>query len=166
MAVGAGSVPAGYSGTPLARKLGLKENHRVLLVGAPDGWTVEDLPAGVRVERTGVRGTPAARRVEGADVVVAFFREGAAMDATVPALAPRLRPGATLWVAWPRRAAGHSSDITDNAVRAVALPLGLVDVKVAALGEDWSGLRMVWRSGGASGPGKGNAVPGPPVDRP
>ena len=61
-------------------------------------------------------------------------------------LAPRIFPAGALWVAWPRRAAGHESDIRDNDVRSASLPLGLVDVKVAALDEDWSGLRLVWRA--------------------
>jgi hypothetical protein len=64
----------------------------------------------------------------------------------LPGLAERIFPAGALWVAWPRRAAGHESDIRESDIRALALPLGLVDVKVAAIGEDWSGLRLVWRA--------------------
>jgi len=81
----------------------------------------------------------------GADVVVLFCRRAAEIEAAVAPVSAVLGPEDALWVAWPRRAAGHDSDITDNLVRAVVLPSGLVDVKVAALGEDWSGLRFVWR---------------------
>jgi hypothetical protein len=70
---------------------------------------------------------------------VSRLREG------IPLLAGRIVPGGAIWAAWPRRAGGHESDIREQDVRAVALPLGLVDVKVAALDEDWSGLRLVWR---------------------
>lgn len=131
------SVPADYSGTPLARKIGVKEGHRLVLVGAPDGWEISGLPGGVQVSRDDAG--------PGADVVVAFFRELDALSREVPRLAGVIVAGGALWVAWPRRAAGHTSDITDNLLREVALPLGLVDVKVAALGEDWSGLKLVWR---------------------
>ena len=128
---------AGYSGTPLARKLGVKAGHRVLLSGSPTGWSVPDLPDGVRVGRR----TSAAR----VDVVVAFFRELGRLQAAVPGLAERIVADGALWIAWPRRAGGHTSDVTDNDIRATILPQGLVDVKVAALDEDWSGLKVVWR---------------------
>jgi hypothetical protein len=78
-------------------------------------------------------------------VVVVFCRRAAELDAAAAAVSAVLGPEDALWVAWPRRAAGHDSDITDNLVREVMLPSGLVDVKVGALGEDWSGLRFVWR---------------------
>lgn len=131
------AVPAGYSGTPLARKLGVKKGQRLVLFGAPDGWDIEGLPDDVRVSRN--------RTVKVADVVVAFFRDLATLQLEVPLLARAVGPAGALWLAWPRRAAGHRSDITDNEVRAAVLPLGLVDVKVAALDDDWSGLKMVWR---------------------
>jgi hypothetical protein len=130
-------VPAGYSGTPLARKLGIKAAHHVALVRAPTGWTIEDLPAGVRISRNGRQGN--------ADVVVAFFQELSQLRLDVLELAGRIKWEGALWVAWPRRAGGHTSDITDNEVRSAVLPLGLVDVKVAALDTDWSALKMVWR---------------------
>jgi hypothetical protein len=125
---------AGYSSTPLAKKLGIKPGHRLALVGAPVGWAVPDLPEGVTA------GTP-----EGADVVLAFFRSFAELDAGIETLGRAVFPDGAVWVAWPRRAGGHESDITENGIRDVVLPLGLVDTKVAALDENWSGLKVVWR---------------------
>ena len=79
-------------------------------------------------------------------MIVAFFRAEAEFTGRLPALARRVFPAGALWAAWPRRAAGHDSDITDDVVRRHALGLGLVDVKVAAVDADWSGLRLVWRT--------------------
>ena len=115
-------VPAGYSGTPLPKKLGVKDGNRLTLVGAPPDWTIDGLPAGVQVARK--------RTVPQSDVVVAFFRDQATLRRQVPGLSGAITADAALWLAWPRRAGGHRSDITDNTVRYVALPLGLVDVKV------------------------------------
>ncbi len=135
-AVGAGP-SGGYSGTSLARKLGIKPGHVVQLVAAPTAWTVPDLPDGARVRRRGAR--------SGADVIVAFVRSRSDLESRRSDLVAGLAPDAGLWLAWPRRAAGHDSDVTDQILRDCLLPTGLVDVKVAALGEDWSGLRFVWR---------------------
>jgi hypothetical protein len=121
----------------LVRKIGIKAGQRVLLCGAPGDWELDDLPPGVTVTRSAAT----------ADVVLAFFRSAGDLAAEIGALASAIMPAGSLWVAWPRRAAGHTSDITDNVVRATVLPLGLVDVKVAALGQDWSGLKVVWRKG-------------------
>jgi hypothetical protein len=76
---------------------------------------------------------------------VAFFTVAGEIAAQIGELGRRIYPAGALWVAWPRRTAGHRSDITDNVIRESALPIGLVDVKVAAIDEDWSGLRLVWR---------------------
>ncbi len=127
---------AGYSGTPQARKLGLKPGQRVALDEPPDGWRLREPPDGLLA--------PAADGT--ADVIVAFFRAEAEIDGRLLALARRVFPAGALWAAWPRRAAGHDSDITDSVVRRHALGLGLVDVKVAAIDDDWSGLRLVWRA--------------------
>lgn len=129
---------AGYSGTPLATKLGVKPGWRVTLLDAPTGWSIPELPLEVEVTRP--------RRVTfaDADIAVAFCRSSADV-AKVAARVATLRPDAALWLAWPRKAAGHVSDITDNLLRDVLLPTGVVDVKVAALGDDWSGLKFVWR---------------------
>ncbi|HEY1988245.1 MAG TPA: DUF3052 domain-containing protein [Acidimicrobiales bacterium] len=126
---------AGYSGTPLPTKLGIKEGMTVALLKAPPG-VVSDLPNGVVVKRQ-ARGR--------ADVVVAFFTRRAGIESRLSALGQMIFPAGGLWIAWPKRAAGVPTDITDNVVREVALPLGLVDNKVCAIDETWSGLRVVWR---------------------
>ena len=79
------------------------------------------------------------------DVSIAFYRSFADAEAEAPALVRDLADQSMLWIAWPRRAVGHDSDITENALRELFLPLGVVDVKVAALGQDWSGLKFVRR---------------------
>ncbi len=127
---------AGYSGSPLYRKLGIKPGDVVGVLGAPPGWVIEGLPDGVALRS----------RAQGPlDVVVAFFEERVKIERRLPALIRALRPDGSLWIAWPRRAAGHVSDIGDNVLREIILPTGLVDTKVAALDEHWSGLRFVWR---------------------
>lgn len=126
---------AGYSGTPLARKIGLKPEHRLVLRHAPEGWTIPDAPPGVET----------VTEVETADVVIAFYRTHAGLAAEAPSYADVLRKGSMLWIAWPRKAGGHKSDIAENDLRELLLPTGLVDVKVAALDDDWSGLKFVWR---------------------
>ena len=126
---------AGYSGTPQAKKLGLKAGQRVSIDGAPPGWSLTDPPDDlVYVEA----GSPA-------DVVVAFFHSAGELATRLPGLVDNIYPAGALWIAWPRRAAGHVSDLSDNAVREQALALGVVDVKIAAIDEDWSGQRVVWR---------------------
>ena len=134
-------VATGYSGTPQARKLGLKPGSRVRLDDPPDGWALDQPPELTLVEAA-----------QPADVVVGFFRSGAELAARLPALAADIYPQGALWVVWPRRAAGHRSDITENLVREHALPLGIVDVKVAALDDDWSALKLVWRVENRPGP--------------
>jgi hypothetical protein len=126
---------SGYSGTPLAKKLRIKPGHSVALRRAPADWQPPAVPAGVRLDA----------RPEEANVVLAFYREAAELRADADGLVAALRPESCLWLLWPRRAAGHTSDITDSDLREVMLPLGVVDVKVAAVGEDWSGLAFVWR---------------------
>jgi hypothetical protein len=138
---------AGYSGTPLAQKLGLKSGHVLLLAGAPPGWDVPQRPDDVAVRRRSGRSGPLT-----ADVVVAFYTTAARFRGTCPQMARRLAPAAFLWVAWPRRAGGHESDLTEQLLRDELLPLGLVDVKVAALDTDWSGLKFVWRKERRPGP--------------
>ena len=130
-------MPAGYSGTPLVRKLGIKEGHRVVMLGAPPDWSIDDLPGGVAVSRR--------RTKQAADVIIAFYSELSQLQAAVRDLAGRITADGAIWMAWPRRAGGHDSDITNNGIRAAVLPMGLVDVKVAALDDDWSGLKVVWR---------------------
>ena len=127
---------AGYSGRPQAAKLGLKPGQRAGLHDVPPGWTLTDPPDGLT--GAGPDGQ--------ADVILAFFTEAGEIRRQIGDLARRIYPAGALWIAWPRRAAGHRSDITDNVIREIVLPIGLVDVKVAAIDEDWSGLRVVWRT--------------------
>ena len=121
-------VTASYSGTPLAQKLGLEEGYRVSLIGTPRGWSIGALPASVRLTRR--------RRATPSDVVISFFNDAASLHREISSLAETITPDGSLWIAWSRKAAGHRSDITDNVVRNTALPLGLVDVKVAAFDDD------------------------------
>jgi hypothetical protein len=126
----------GYSGTPLARKLGIKAGDRLLLLGAPDGFEVGGLPGGVRV----------ARRAAGrAEVIVSFHTERAQLERRLATLRARMEPATGLWIAWPKRASKVPTDITEDVVREIALPTGLVDNKVCAIDEVWSGLRLVIR---------------------
>ena len=131
-----GSSGPGYSGRPQAGKLGLRPGQRVHLYHPPPGWDFADPPDGlIDAGRDGP-----------ADLIIAFFGSRAALTSELDGLARRIYPAGALWVAWPRRAGGRSSDITDNVIREHALPIGLVDVKVAAIDDDWSGLRLVWRA--------------------
>ena len=129
---------AGYSGTPLVKKLGIKPGHAVALLGAPDGFeaTLEGLPDGVTF-RTAARGTN--------DVLVTFHTRRADLEQRLPARLAAMDVDGGLWVAWPKRASGVATDITEDTVRQVCLPLGLVDNKVCAIDATWSGLRVVWR---------------------
>jgi hypothetical protein len=128
---------AGYSNTPLVKKLGVKEGHTLVIINAPPGWRVDERPEGVQSTRTAKR--------RSADVIIAFVRDVATLERTVSSLSSMMQPNGSLWLAWPRKAGGHTSDISDNEIRRVVLPLGLVDVKVAALDVDWSGLKIMWR---------------------
>ena len=125
----------GYPGRSQGAKLGLKSGQQIAIVNRPPDWTLADPPD--ELSDAGPTGP--------ADVIIAFFGEAADIPARLPGLAQRIFPAGAIWAAWPRRAAGHKSNITDNVVREHALPLGLVDVKVAAIDDDWSGLRLVWR---------------------
>jgi hypothetical protein len=128
---------AGYSGTPLPRKLGIKPGHRVAIVGPPEGFTLGLLPD-VAVQHG--LDEPGAL-----DVILAFVRWRAELEAQLGQLRSRMTPAAGLWVAWPKRAARQPGDMSEDVVRAVALPTGLVDNKVCAIDTVWSGLRLVIR---------------------
>jgi len=129
---------AGYSGTPLVKKLGIKEGFRVALVGAPNGFRSEllDLPARVHFV-TSVT-------VE-LDLILFFATTQLELTRNFPRLAAKLTPTGMLWIAWPKKASGVASDLSDNAVREIGLDAGLVDVKVCAVNEIWSGLKFVIR---------------------
>ena len=130
---------AGYSGTPLPKKLGIKPGHRVLVLSAPEQFergTLGELPDGVKVARQ-LSGT--------ADVIVSFHTERADLAGRMPKLREAMEPAAGLWIAWPKRASGVPTDLTEDVVREIALANRLVDNKVAALDDTWSGLRLVIR---------------------
>lgn len=124
---------AGYSGTPQSAKLGLTTDRTWDVVAAPDDWAFAIEP------------DPALRRDGDADVVLAFVRTANEVGRTIEQQERRIFPAGALWIAWPRKAAGHVSDVDENLVRDSALLRGLVDVKVAALDNDWSALKLVWR---------------------
>jgi hypothetical protein len=129
---------AGYSGTPLPKKLGIKDGARVGLIGAPDRFdrTLGKLPPGVDV-RTLARGP--------FDVVVVFVTRVADLERRFPPLVRALEPDGGLWVAWPKQASGVSTDLRFENVQRVGLDTGLVDNKSCAIDETWSGLRFVYR---------------------
>jgi hypothetical protein len=128
-------VTTGYSGTPLATKLGIRSGHRVALLGAPKEFRLE-VPDGARVS-TAARGT--------FDTVVSFHVRRAQLEARIPTLVDVLDVDGGLWMAWPKRSSGVPTDLTEDVQREVWLPLGLVDTKVAAIDDVWSGLRLCWR---------------------
>ena len=131
-------MPAGYSGTPLARKLGLKPGNLVSVLNAPAGFRklLDPVPEGVRF---------VAKFDQGAQIVHTFATMKSELAKTLAACRKSLAPDATIWVSWPKKTAKVATDITEDVVRAVALPLGLVDIKVCAVDETWSGLKLVLR---------------------
>ena len=131
-------VTAGYSGTPLARKLGIREGSRLALVHAPDALPELDdsLPDAVEVLQ---------RPRDPVDVVVAFFTRRAAFEREFARLAGLIVQNGGLWIAWPKRASGVETDLDENLIRNFGLAAGLVDNKVCAIDATWSGLRFVVR---------------------
>ena len=133
-----GRPPAGYSGTPLARKLGIKEGAAVLVINAPANYQslLEPLPDGVRF----------VRRVSAAtDLIHGFFTRKADLRTSLADLRSRIKPDAAVWISWPKKAAKVPTDIIEDTIREVALPMGYVDIKVAAFDEVWSALKLVIR---------------------
>jgi len=128
----------GYSGTPLHRKLGIKEGHRVAFPAAPAEFQVllGELPDGVTVK---------ARAAGPLDVIVFFTTRRAELERRLPALRRAMDPAAGLWIAWPKRSSGVETDMTEDVVRELGLANRLVDNKVCAIDETWSGLRLVIR---------------------
>jgi hypothetical protein len=129
---------AGYSGTPLERKLGIGPGHAVLLDGAPAGFALDGLPDGVTVHRRAGGGPY--------DVIVCFCPDLARLARRWPALHAATTTAGALWIAWPKRGSGMPTDLDENAVRQYALAHGRVDVKVCAIDEVWSGLKHVIRT--------------------
>src|SRR5216684_4718028 len=129
---------AGYSGTPLPQKLGIKPGSKLGLFDAPPGFerTLGALPDGV---------TRATRLGGSLDVAVFFATSRAALEKRFPAYAKAIAPAGSLWISWPKKSSGKKTDLDENIVRAVGLERGLVDVKVCAVDETWSGLKFVVR---------------------
>lgn len=129
---------AGYSATPLARKLGIKSGNEVFLVGAPEGYhhLLTPLPEAVRF---------VSRFSETTDIVHLFSARRADLEKALSTFRAAMKPTAMLWVSWPKKSSRVPTDITEDTVRAVALPMGLVDVKVCAVDDTWSGLKLVVR---------------------
>ena len=131
-------MPAGYSGTPLAKKLGIAEDGLVFLAGAPKNYLklIAPIPKGARVVKTIDART---------DIVHLFATEKAHLAALLRSSLARIRPDAAIWVSWPKQSSKVATDITEDTIRAVALPMGLVDIKVCAVDDVWSGLKLVVR---------------------
>ena len=129
--------PAGYSGTPLHRKLGIKPDNRVLIAAAPVGFALDAVPQDAVVHT----------RAAGAayDVVLAFCPDRRRLERRFASLASRITTAGALWIVWPKKASGVPTDLDENVVRDVGLDIGLVDVKVVAIDTTWSGLKFVRR---------------------
>jgi hypothetical protein len=130
-----GAAAAGYSGTPLPRKLGVKPGSRALVIGRPEG-APELFEGGVR---------ELGRAIAPLDAVVLFTTARADLARRLPALRSKLDEAGMIWVAWPKRASGVATDVTEDVVRDLALAGDLVDVKVCAIDATWSGLKLVVR---------------------
>ncbi|HKU17482.1 MAG TPA: hypothetical protein VJQ52_24020 [Steroidobacteraceae bacterium] len=128
---------AGYSGTPLAKKLGIKPGSALFLVAAPGHYDELVCPLPDDVRRV--------RKIDDADIAHFFETSRARLEKDLRAAVPKMRPDAAIWISWPKKAAKVATDITEDTVREVALPLGLVDIKVCAVDETWSGLKLVIR---------------------
>jgi hypothetical protein len=135
-----GASPKNCATTPLPKKLGIKGGQRVLLVDPPAGFadgTLGELPEGVTVLR---------RASAPLDLVLTFLTARADLEREIPRLRAKLDPAGMLWIAWPKRSSGVPTDVTEDVVREVALANALVDTKVCAIDETWSGLRLVIRT--------------------
>lgn len=129
---------AGYSGTPLAKKLGIKADSHITLIGAPAGFRreLDELPDNVSFITS----------QEGPlDLILFFAKSKSEVTRNFSRLAARLKPSGMLWIAWPKRASGVTTDLSENVVREIGLDAGLVDVKICAVNDIWSGLKFVIR---------------------
>lgn len=129
---------AGSSKTPLVTKLGIKKGHTVVTIGAPHGFEelLAPLPPATRI-RSSARGK--------AEVAMFFATRSTELRRRIDSLGRLIFPAGALWVCWPKRASGVETDLSGNVIREIVLPLGMVDVKVAAVDETWSGHKMMWR---------------------
>ncbi len=129
---------SGYSGTPLPKKLGLKEGGTMVLLNAPPSMEqlLVPLPAGA---------TLVSKLAASNDLVLLFCKEAAALKKALPAVSKKLHADGSLWISWPKKSSKLFVDLTEDGIRTVVLPTGLVDVKVCAVNEDWSGLKLMVR---------------------
>jgi len=129
---------AGYSGTPLPRKLGIKEGSRIALINAPKNFESElgELPANVEFLK---------RPTKSLDIILLFVLTERALARDFAKLAARLTANGMIWIAWPKKSSGVATDLTEQRVQRIGLDAGLVDVKVCAIDEIWSGLKFVYR---------------------
>lgn len=132
------SPTSGYSGTPLAKKLGIKEDCRIRTSGAPDHYRnlLNPIPDDVTIS---------SRATKAIDIWHLFTTSKAELQLKLPIMMKAIYPNAMIWVSWPKKSSGVASSVTEDVIRDVALPLGLVDVKVCAVDEVWSGLKLVIR---------------------
>jgi hypothetical protein len=137
---------AGYSGTPLAKKLGIKPATKLFTVAAPGHYDelLAPLPEGVK----------RVRKIDDADIAHFFVTARVRLEKELRAAVPNMKQDAAIWISWPKKAARVETDITEDTVREVALPLGLVDIKVCAVDEIWSGLKLVIREQLRQAPGR------------
>ena len=128
----------GYSGTPLAKKLGIKAGSRLLLVDAPDDYLalLEPLPEGVQLDT---------QLSEATDIAQIFTARSEELQQLLVSFRHKLKPNGVIWVSWPKKSAKVPTDITEDIIREVALPIGYVDIKVCAVDQVWSGLKLVIR---------------------
>jgi hypothetical protein len=131
-------MPAGYSGTPLAKKLGIKPGHRIATVNEPTEFRelLVDLPDGATFEDD-LNQSP--------DISIGFFTAAADLEGRLRDLGQAAFPDRVIWLAWPKKTSGVDTDLTGDIVRAAVLRTHLVDVKICAISETWSGLKVVWR---------------------
>lgn len=140
-------MPVGYSGTPLPKKLGFKDTTRLLVIGEPPGYDelLGPLPTGLQRDRRPTKTT---------DIVHLFVTRRQELAAQLGRLRQQLNPAASIWVSWPKKASKVPTDVTEDTIRELALPLGFVDIKVCAVSEVWSGLKLTvrkaWRTTAAA----------------
>ena len=136
---------AGYSGTPLAKKLGIKEGFAILAVDAPSEYSslVEPLPADAKITNVELRAVAKAKSES--DIIHFFTNSRDDLFRSLPLLRKLIRQDGSIWVSWYKKAARLPTEITEDTVREACLPIGLVDVKVCAVDEKWSGLKLVIR---------------------
>jgi hypothetical protein len=134
--------PSGYLGAPLAKKLGLKDRQRAVFLNLPGSlrWLVDEAQFSLVLEVTNETEIAA-----DCDVVHAFYSKAGLLEEALPLLMSAIAPNGMIWISWPKSASKRPTDITEDVIRSIALPLGLVDVKVCAVDEVWSGLKLVIR---------------------